>query len=279
MNHWRRCLKTTVVRASCALLGAAICSLGLPSSGQAIPTVSLEPAMVSVDAGEQFDIGVMVSADADTMANFQVVVRFDPGILEFVSAVEGEMYTDLRPGFWTWFGSEEESLGTWEVFDIVFPSRSFVLAPGELVRLRFSAVAGGSSAVEFLTATVTDIERYPLNPLACEDAWVSVGGMGSVDVESGDGEHWDLGRPFPNPSRGTARILLSGPAQRAEGGADLAIYNVQGRRVRTLAGDCEGPLAVWDGLDESGIEVPSGVYFFRLEAGGKTVSRRVVLIR
>jgi hypothetical protein len=272
-------LKRTVVRTICVLLGAAIWPLQLSSRGEAIPTVSLEPAMVWVSPGEQFDIQVMINADADTMSNYHVVVRFDPLILEFITATEGELYTDLTPGFWTWFGSEEESLGTWEVFDIVFPSGSFVLAPGELVCLSFLAAAEGCSHIEFLSATVTDIERYPLDPLAREDARVCVMVVEAVDPMSAGDHPWDLGLPFPNPSRGTSTIRLSGPVQGEEGGADLAVYDVRGRRIRTLACDCWGSLVVWDGLGDCGTEVPSGVYFFRLEVGGKTLSRRVVILR
>ena len=46
-----------------------------------------------------------------------------------------------------------------------------------------------------------------------------------------------------------------------------------------------GPLAAgeqtlrWDGRSDSGRELPSGVYFARLESGGRVESRRLTLLR
>ncbi len=51
----------------------------------------------------------------------------------------------------------------------------------------------------------------------------------------------------------------------------IAVFDLTGRRVRTLL---DGPQAAgahvvgWDGRDEKGHRVVSGVYFYRMEAGG-----------
>ncbi|MBD3220129.1 hypothetical protein GF314_02715, partial [bacterium] len=62
-----------------------------------------------------------------------------------------------------------------------------------------------------------------------------------------------------------------------------AVFDVTGRKVRTLArgvflaGEQD---VVWDGVDERGRAVPSGVYLVRLDAGGEVgVSRKVQLVR
>jgi len=60
------------------------------------------------------------------------------------------------------------------------------------------------------------------------------------------------------------------------------VYDVAGRRVRSLvdaavvAGHHE---VVWDGRDERGREVSSGVYLYRLVAGQHRESRTMVLAR
>jgi hypothetical protein len=63
----------------------------------------------------------------------------------------------------------------------------------------------------------------------------------------------------------------------------LRIYDVSGRSVKTLLGPVEqdsGPHTVtWHGCDEAGREVPSGVYFYRLEAGLSRQTGRMALIR
>jgi flagellar hook assembly protein FlgD len=63
---------------------------------------------------------------------------------------------------------------------------------------------------------------------------------------------------------------------------NISIFNVLGRRVRILI-DGSMPAgrhrAVWDGTDENGQAVTSGVYFYRMEAGQYRASRKMVLIR
>jgi hypothetical protein len=66
------------------------------------------------------------------------------------------------------------------------------------------------------------------------------------------------------------------------GSVSLAVYDGAGRRVRSLVSgslDAGDHNARWDGTDESGHSVAAGVYFYRLESGGKTQSARMLLVR
>jgi hypothetical protein len=83
----------------------------------------------------------------------------------------------------------------------------------------------------------------------------------------------------PNPFGGTTTIRFEMPAA---GPARLALYDVHGRRVRTLfdGARAEGPHEVsWDGRDDRGGRLPAGVYFAHLEVHGDTRVRKLVLIR
>jgi hypothetical protein len=90
---------------------------------------------------------------------------------------------------------------------------------------------------------------------------------------------FSLSQNYPNPFNATTRIVFSLP-RKAE--ATLAVYNVLGQQVRTLtegvfsAGEHE---AVWDGTDESGAEVASGVYFYRLVSETQRIARKMVLLK
>lgn len=83
----------------------------------------------------------------------------------------------------------------------------------------------------------------------------------------------------PNPFNPTTQILFSIP----EGGpVDVSVYNVAGRLVKVLVNsDLQaGEHRVeWDGTNEFGNEVGSGIYFCRLESGNDVSSKRMVLIR
>ncbi len=83
----------------------------------------------------------------------------------------------------------------------------------------------------------------------------------------------------PNPFRRDTRIRWSAP--RATQGS-VRIYDISGRLVRTLV---DGALpagageVAWDGLDNSGRAVPSGVYWTRIEIDRESVARKVTLLR
>jgi flagellar hook assembly protein FlgD len=62
----------------------------------------------------------------------------------------------------------------------------------------------------------------------------------------------------------------------------LAIYDAAGARIRTLVDEPLSPgthLATWDSRDDKGGQVPSGVYFSKLEAGEIMTVRKVMLLR
>lgn len=83
----------------------------------------------------------------------------------------------------------------------------------------------------------------------------------------------------PNPFASSTRMRFDLP-QPAD--TRILVYDLAGRRVRALlsgrvpAGRHE---VAWDGRDEDGRQVAAGVYFYRLETGTESVTRRVVRLR
>ena len=63
----------------------------------------------------------------------------------------------------------------------------------------------------------------------------------------------------------------------------LEVYDLGGRRVRGLEEEPMKPAGryqtVWDGRSDTGAHVTAGIYFFRLRAGNRVASRKVVLVR
>jgi hypothetical protein len=88
-----------------------------------------------------------------------------------------------------------------------------------------------------------------------------------------------LSQNVPNPFNPATRIRFG---VRETSAVTLAIYDVAGRLVRILVHKSLGPghyVEDWDGRDDHGRAVASGVYFYRLDAGARSVSRRMVLLR
>ncbi|MFO7676394.1 MAG: FlgD immunoglobulin-like domain containing protein, partial [bacterium] len=87
-----------------------------------------------------------------------------------------------------------------------------------------------------------------------------------------------LGFLGPNPARRYARV---GYALPRAADARLTVYDASGRRVRELASGLHQAgehVAAWDGRDDSGREVARGVYVCRLEVGGESAARKLVLV-
>ncbi len=81
--------------------------------------------------------------------------------------------------------------------------------------------------------------------------------------------------PF-NPST-TLRYRLKAPTQ-----VDLAVYNLKGQLVKTLVRSekqAAEHTVLWDGRDEQGREVSSGVYFYMLNAGSEAHTRKMLLLK
>jgi hypothetical protein len=88
-----------------------------------------------------------------------------------------------------------------------------------------------------------------------------------------------LGQNAPNPFNPATTIAFE--LERAAR-VTLDVFDVAGRRVRALT-DRDLPAgshaAAWDGRDASGRAVASGVYFYRMRAGGRSETRRMVLVK
>ncbi len=99
-------------------------------------------------------------------------------------------------------------------------------------------------------------------------------------VEDGEVHRLALRQNYPNPFNPVTSVAFTVP----EGGGlvSLTVHNVNGQVVRTLV-DSELPagpaLAVWDGTDDSGLPLASGIYFARLASREDSAFRKMTLLK
>ncbi|MGB9561277.1 MAG: FlgD immunoglobulin-like domain containing protein, partial [bacterium] len=92
-------------------------------------------------------------------------------------------------------------------------------------------------------------------------------------------KEFELSQNYPNPFNAATMIKFALPKDTK---VELNIYNVLGENVRTLlmaekkAGYYE---IIWDGRNDSGIELPSGVYFLRMKAGDFKAEKKLMMIK
>jgi len=82
---------------------------------------------------------------------------------------------------------------------------------------------------------------------------------------------------YPNPFNNKGTIIRFD--LKAGEKAVLNIYNPRGQKVKTYTqADLRNGQVVWTGQDESGRQVSNGIYFNVLKAGGKSVTRKMLLL-
>ena len=90
-----------------------------------------------------------------------------------------------------------------------------------------------------------------------------------------------LEQNVPNPFNPTTRIVYLVP-DGAPREVSLVVYDVRGARVRTLVAGAQpgGRHSVeWDGRNDAGERVGSGIYFYRLQQTGFTATRKMLLLK
>ena len=106
------------------------------------------------------------------------------------------------------------------------------------------------------------------------------GGVTGISGEHGTPASFALFQNYPNPFNPSTTIRFS--VSRG-GRAALDIYDLTGRHVRTLLNGeiiAGSHTLSWDGRNERGSSVGSGVYFYRLKTGsGVTDSKKMILMR
>jgi hypothetical protein len=85
---------------------------------------------------------------------------------------------------------------------------------------------------------------------------------------------YQLYQNYPNPFNPVTKINFDIPKQ---GLVTMKVYDVLGREVRTLINEVKSPGKY--SIDFNGMELSSGVYFYRLESNGFTDIKRMVLIK
>jgi len=163
---------------------------------------------------------------------------------------------------WTPVENTTASANEWS--KVIVQVENFV-APTSNMQMRFIAEdAGGGSLVE---AAVDDWELMEF------DAAVA------VDDQPDRPRTYALGQNQPNPFNPVTSISFSLPRA---GRATLQVYDLAGRRVRTLV---DGEMAAgtftaeWNGRDAQGAAVSSGIYLYRLVAGDFVQTKRMVLVK
>lgn len=203
-------------------------------------------------------------------------------------AVDCSHMAGVRLAFARWLGVERSSNGTWDYARVLVNGTKVWESPSDanlvetawsLQDLDVSSLADGNASVKVRFSLHSDAS---VNYCGWNLDEVKLTGMSTV-VTADARPATPSGTPVlravaPNPATGATTVRFDLPRA---GQATLALYDVRGRLVRTLAAGTRGAgshAVTWDGHDGGGALAAPGIYFVRLEAGGIARSARVVLL-
>lgn len=84
---------------------------------------------------------------------------------------------------------------------------------------------------------------------------------------------------YPNPGNPTTNIVFCLAETRR---VELKVFNIIGQEVRSLVNDFREAGAysvIWDGRNNQGLEVPSGIYLYRLQVGEHVFTKKLTLLK
>jgi hypothetical protein len=118
------------------------------------------------------------------------------------------------------------------------------------------------------------------------DIYAKVVGWSWTDVQDQEEVNlphsFELYQNYPNPFNPVTRIQYAVGGRQTPIHTTLRVYNILGQFVRTLVDEERAPgnySITWDGKDNTGKEVASGIYFYQLKTKDSTKTRKMILLR
>jgi hypothetical protein len=163
--------------------------------------------------------------------------------------------------------------------DVLLCGNQSLTGPGQIYRLHFLAST---------TPQITEVRFDPglqfyddglfVNPAHASNARIGIG-MSLVGVGARGTQNGVSLRVAPNPALGG--VVFTIDADRA-GTRRVSVIDLRGRVVRRFerAADRAGATTIaWDGRDDRGSALPSGVYVVQFDMEGRSVTSRLALVR
>ena len=236
--------------------------VSMPADGPVVQAADRNAIALSVPelpaVGQTFTVGVNLEAAGD-MQGLSLNLKWDPAVVEPVGVQAGELLSRQM--------SEALALSAapGNVDIAVFGNGLALAGTGEAAKVTFRVTGRGDAGIGVMSAEGRGTDNRAI-----------VLGNSTSTPPKATPTQSGLAFVGPNPSAGKHSLNF---ALAKTGAIDLAIYSVDGRRVKMLA---HGAYAagnypiVWDGRDDNGTTVKPGLYWVRLTTRDGNFSRTVI---
>ena len=254
-------------------------------STRVLPTVSISPSsMQSPAIGERFTLSLNI-AYGKNVAGYQAVMSFDNTVLRYVESENGDYLLDgvlFEPPIIDRNGGRVTLAAT-------SPSGASN-GNGTLATLTFEVVAIKDSTLRLSDVSLSNSAGESLHPhlkngeVVEPDEELAVESLAKRIATLGDIKRTALLQNFPNPFNPETWI----PYQLAEDAlVTLTVCKVNGHMVHKIevghqksgSYESQNKAIYWDGKNQFGEHVASGVYFYHLSAGNYSATRKMLILK
>ncbi len=233
------------------------------------PVLRWSPADGAVPLGDAITLSVMLD-EAVPVRTIELYIEYDASLVTTVSGGPGALFS----GFNLFQGFSEvnpQNPGEWHGYCVILGASQWTTGPGELYRWTVRGIVEGVCPI--VTAEITLLPpgggSYPGTTLT--NTTLTIGDdLTGAPVDDTRGASVVV---QPNPFNPTTRVSFT--LGESPGGR-LEVLDARGRRIARLwSGEAMAGWTSWNGTDEAGRAVPSGVYSFVLtgDDGCRTVAR------
>jgi hypothetical protein len=193
-----------------------------------------------------------------------LTLNFDPAVLTFVELGA----TDLSKGFLMDYKEVDGSLR------ILLAGTVPIDKEGSLVNVTFQVAETAEKGSQISLTDIRFNEETILSQGAAAKVALESEALGVSPFADNIPEEYSLAQNYPNPFNPETVVRFGLPGQSA---VRLTIYDLHGRQVRGLLDGGLSPgyhEVTWDGRDDAGKQVSSGLYLYRLVARGDVSPER-----
>jgi hypothetical protein len=229
--------------------------------------LSLMMPITALEVGEEFELKVVLRNNPGTVKSIHFVLPYDPSQLELIRVDRSD---GLKGASCPFFFDGRERGECVDVSLALLGGETSIGGSGEIASMTFKLKERTDLSLSFSLIDLRDGENHKL----------------LADQE--DAEHeaspqvplaYELSQNYPNPYNPRTQIAYQLPQA---GVVSLKIYNIKGELVRTLVDEYKPAgchTVIWDGQNQEGMGVSSGIYFYRMVSGEFSATRKMLMIK
>ena len=237
-----------------------------PAMSNSDAVVELINLPTDLKAGETYHIQVIINGASD-MKGYYVDVDYSKEFLSVDSIIKGD-FIDAES-----FSFQRLRDGKIGLVNAVYGREYTFSGNGVLADVYFTATRDGAFTSDMIA----------LNTAHVVNSWyqgenINIDIPAALDTKDAP-VVFELNQNFPNPFNPTTSISFSIPKS---GHVELKIYDILGRRVKTLisgAYDVGNYSIVWDATDMNGNLVSNGIYFYAIRAADYSSTKKMLFMK